>query len=264
LSRLVDRPPFTAVGLVWPFGIPASPDGHAAGTRFRLVAANALKVNRRPVAWAAAALDLDPDILCVAELTPSIAGALAADGRRPPHFCVEVHRDSGGTGLYSRLPLEGSRIVDAGGYALPVAFVPDLGVTVGAVHAVAPSNRSKGPRWRASFDAVAELAASVPGPLVFAGDWNATAAHGPLRELLAPGGRLRDAHTAAGRRFARTWPSRTPIALLDRVLLSSDVAVESITEHRLPGSDHRAVLAELAVTSPTFDRSGRGGRTSAT
>jgi endonuclease/exonuclease/phosphatase (EEP) superfamily protein YafD len=247
LRRLLDEPPFTAVGLLWrgpPLPVGAVRAG--GGRRFRLVATNALKKNRRPEAWAASVLDLAPDVLCVAELTATNAAALAADGRRPRHACVEVHPDSGGTGLFARWPLEDARVLDTAGHALPVARVAELGVTVGAVHPVAPSNRSKGPRWRASYETIEKLVAEVDGPLVLAGDWNATGAHSPLRDLVA-GGVVGDAHTAAGRGSAATWPARCPVALLDRVLVSTHVAVVSIAEHRAPGSDHLAVVADLEL-----------------
>jgi endonuclease/exonuclease/phosphatase family metal-dependent hydrolase len=148
--------------------------------------------------------------------------------------------------LWSRWPLADARVLSAG-HAFVVACVPELGVTVGAVHTLAPSRRWRERIWWRSFDTVETVAAATPGPLVVAGDWNATMAHGPLRRLVA-GGRLRDAHVDAGRGSARTWPARLPVALLDRVLVSPEIAVESIREVRLPGSDHRAVVADLALT----------------
>lgn len=252
---LLDRAPFTALGLVWPAAAPSQPPGPAdvgAGSRrFRLVASNALKSNPRPDAYARALCGLGADVLCVAELTPAIDAAVRAAGA-PAHSCREVAAGSAGTGLWSRWPLEDARVLRAG-HALAVAFVPALGVTVGAVHTMAPSRRWRERVWWRSFAAIESVAASsaADGPVVLAGDWNATMAHGPLRRLVA-GGRLRDAHVDAGRASARTWPARVPVALLDRVLVSAAVAVTSIREVRLPGSDHRAVVADLVVPPPFF------------
>ena len=53
-----------------------------------------------------------------------------------------------------------------------------------------------------------------------------------------------------GRGRAATFPARLSVALLDRVLVSDEVAVRSVTEHRVPGSDHRAVVAELDCHTP--------------
>ena len=241
-----DHPPLTAVGLVWPGRrLPAPRSGPApgSGATLRVVTANALKLNRVPSAWAAAALALEPEVLCVQELTPAIEGALGEAGV-PSGGCAEAREDSAGSGVWTSLPVveDGSELSEAG-YVL-AAVQLSIGVTVASIHTVAPSTTARGRRWRASFEAIEAFVARTPGPLVVAGDWNATLAHGPLRRFLT-GGRLRDAHVDAGRRLARTFPARFPLALLDRVLVSEEIAVGAVTEHRLPGSDHLAVAADL-------------------
>ena len=243
-DRLLDRAPFTALGLLWPYGAPLVAGPAGSGRSFRLVVSNALKLNRRPDEWAEAVLALEPDVLCIAELTPALDAALQRAGA-PAHRCAHVSKEPAGTGLLSRWPLEDGRILDAG-HAMATARIPELGVTVAAVHTMAPSRRWRARVWWRSFDTIGVLAEQTTGPLVVAGDFNATAGHGPLRELLA-GGVLRDAHANAGRHLARTWPARVPVALLDRVLVSDAVAVRSISEHKLPGTDHRAVVADLEV-----------------
>lgn len=199
-------------------------------------------------------LAADADVLCVAELTPRIDAALRAAccSRRYPAGAQAVRQGSVGTGIWARLPCADAWIVNAG-YALAAArvLVGGVEVTVVAVHTVAPTNPAKVERWRAGFAAAAEIVAEAPGPVVLAGDWNATLAHGPMRDLLrgAAGRPLVDAHTAAGRWRAGTWPTWLPVqtAGLDRVLVTPDVTVRSIRELRAPGSDHLAVVADLAV-----------------
>lgn len=263
-NRLVDRAPLTALGLLWPLGLAPgeAPAGRPERT-FRVVAANALKRNRQPEEWAGAIGALRPDVLCIAELTPAIAAALddAGVGSELAHRCDVVQRDPAGTGLWSRWPLSDDRVLHAG-HAMPVARIDEVGATVVAVHTFAPASPWKQRVWWRSFDAVESLVRSVEGPLVVAGDFNATAAHGPLRRLVG-GSLLRDAHVSAGRPFARTFPAALPVALLDRVLVSPEVAVEAIAEHRAPGSDHRAVTADLAVVCAGHRR-GPGGSISAT
>ena len=249
MIRWLDRSPFTAIGLVWPGKVPeqrrgpAVPDGGDA-VAFRVVTANALYPNRRPARWAEGVLALSADILCVQELAPRIASALDDAGGLPPHACTTVHPGSFGTGLWSRTPFDAAEIVDAG-YAMVVARLAS-GMTVVSTHAVAPSSRGKTPLWRRSFELLQEVVDGVDGPVVVAGDLNATFAHGPLQELLARG-RLRDAHVDAGRPRAHTWNARFPCALIDHVLVSEEIAVRAITEQRVPGSDHRAVVADLAI-----------------
>ncbi len=221
--------------------------------RLRVVTANALKLNRRPDRWAEAALDLGPDVLCVQELTPAIEAALVRAGLhdRLPGGCAEAQSGSGGTGVWTSSPAAATELGTAG-YVLAAVRL-EVGVTVASIHAVAPASKPRAPLWHESFAAISALAARTPGPLVVAGDYHATLAHGPLRALLAEG-RLRDAHVDAGRwRRARTYPTRFPLALLDRVLVTEEIAVRGITEHRLPGSDHLAVAADLTL-APPLDR----------
>ncbi len=86
-------------------------------------------------------------------------------------------------------------------------------------------------------------------PLVVAGDLNADRDHALFRGLLDTG--LRDAHDSVGRGLARTWPSGLPLLHLDHVLVrdgeGGQLVVTAVREERVPGSDHRAVVADLAV-----------------
>ena len=82
-----------------------------------------------------------------------------------------------------------------------------------------------------------------------AGDLNADRDHAAFRDLLATG--LRDAHDERGRGLARTWPERFPLLHLDHVLVrdgaGAGIAVLDVREVEVPGSDHLAVVADLAV-----------------
>jgi endonuclease/exonuclease/phosphatase (EEP) superfamily protein YafD len=77
------------------------------------------------------------------------------------------------------------------------------------------------------------------------GDFNATVDHSPLRSLLAAG--LVDTHAELGRGWAPTWPAAFPLVQIDHVLHGPGWAAVSASEHLLPGTDHRAVVAELAL-----------------
>ena len=86
-------------------------------------------------------------------------------------------------------------------------------------------------------------------PLVVAGDLNADRDHALFRGLLDTG--LWDAHDSVGRGLARTWPSALPLLHLDHVLVrdgqGGQLVVTAVREERVPGSDHRAVVTDLAV-----------------
>ena len=85
--------------------------------------------------------------------------------------------------------------------------------------------------------------------MVVAGDLNADRDHALFRRLLATG--LQDAHDVRGRGLARTWPASFPILHLDHVLVrdgaGTRLVVLKVDEADLPGSDHKAVVADLAV-----------------
>ena len=116
-----------------------------------------------------------------------------------------------------------------------------------AVHPSPPVSAVSAPGWQ-------EALAALPGAdargdvEIMAGDFNATLDHSELRELLDRG--WVDAADAVGEGFAWTWPARRRRALpltIDHVLVDRRVRVEGVTVVRVPGSDHRAVIAQLRL-----------------
>lgn len=272
MTRRLDGPPWTAAGLLWPWSQPwrigsarggrlepVPPDG----TPLRLVSANALGPNRRPERFAAQAVALDADVLVVVEASGTILDHLeAAELRRThQHGLVEKRARWSGCGIWSRYPLELLEAGDAGHayIAARVDLPPPAGpVAVVAVHTYAPAKPHSGPKWLASLDALEGVIGRLRADghrVVAAGDWNATMGHRPLRRLIERQ-RLRDAHTVTGRGRARSWPQTwwfPAVALIDRVLVSDGVAVASISERPMAGSDHRALVADLLVSPHDLD-----------
>jgi endonuclease/exonuclease/phosphatase (EEP) superfamily protein YafD len=119
-----------------------------------------------------------------------------------------------------------------------------------SVHTVAPLGDDRA-RWRAQLRWVEEEIRRERGPLVVAGDFNATRYHHSFRRLLSE--RLGDAHERRGRGWATTWPRNRwplpPLLRLDHVLVSPDIGVRSIKEGLGQGSDHRPIIAELVLRS---------------
>jgi endonuclease/exonuclease/phosphatase family metal-dependent hydrolase len=140
--------------------------------------------------------------------------------------------------------------VDATGHAEPeVEFdVPGAPpVRIKAVHPAPPVNRSRVPVWRQSL-------AALPGSdgrgdvQLLAGDFNATLDHAELRGVLHRG--YTDAANAVGGGLTWTWPALRRRALpltIDHILVDKRVSVEKVTVVRVPGSDHRAVIAVLRL-----------------
>lgn len=239
------------------------PTGADAPT-LTVATANGLYDNTAPQRWGPAMLALDADVLAVQELSAHVHRALRRAGvdDRYPHRAVYVREGSGGAGLWSRHPLRDVRTVDLGnaeeanGGVVAVVEIRGYQVTVVNVHTVAPADRARRGAWFAGFAALRSVLDLTDRPVVLLGDWNATLHHLALRRFIAEAA-LRDAHVECRRGHAVTWPSpgsgritdrlMPTVALIDRVLVRGPVAVRAVSEHTVPGSDHRAVLATLAL-----------------
>lgn len=208
-----------------------------------------------PAAVVALAGEHDLDVLALQEVTPEAAAGLRTAGieRLLPHGHV-VHARPGnppgaGGAVWTRLPVT-ARTVTPGRFDQPtvrlaVPGAPDLEVT--AVHCQPPARSPRDvARWTADLAALPD-----PGPdclRVLAGDFNATLDHAALRRLLRRG--WTDAARAAGRALTSTWgPVRSPHPrlVLDHVLVSDAVGVLGVDVVPMRGTDHRAVVARLAL-----------------
>lgn len=187
---------------------------------------------------------LDADIAVLAEFGPNKQAVLAALALRFPHqvSCAVAWNCS--LVLLSRLPIEQS------GYASPVPGRPALIyarikapgglITVVGTHVWRPSRDP----WRhgAEMRGLAEFVRSVAGPVILAGDLNASPWSASFQSL------LRRAGLGGPRRLLPNWPARplvAPQVAIDHVLVSADFAVaESGVGHAM-GSDHLPVWAHI-------------------
>jgi len=191
-----------------------------------------------------------PDILSVQELTPSFAAALRGNGigRRLPRSVLMARPKGHGAGLYARFPLTPLPRQTDFLFRMPRAMVvlPDgKRLRVVAVHPQ-PPNMSVD-RWREGLESL-----PVPGrgiPWVLIGDFNATLDQSEFRELVDGG--YRDAGEAAGKGLEPTWPSREVfpwgLMTIDHVLADRSLGVAEYGVDALPGSDHRAIHAQLVL-----------------
>ena len=197
----------------------------------------------------------DVDVLSVQELTPESEAALEAAGigkLLPSAHAIPARPGrvpSASGAVWTRLA-----VLDRG--AVPGTFEqptvrlavdggPDIEVT--AVHSAPPASSPSA--VRAWTEDLAALPDPEPGVLrVLAGDFNATLDHADLRAVLRRG--YADAARAVGGALAWTWRPlrlRFPRLALDHVLVDPRIAVASVDLTTVAGSDHRAVVAELAL-----------------
>lgn len=190
------------------------------------------------------------DVLAAQELPVGGIRALEAAGlsRLLPHRELHPEADSS---IYSRFPL-----VDSGVLHRPTTWPQTyaevmLGgrqVRLVSVHTLYPLGDPQ--RWRADLTALRTEALVNGRDVVLLGDFNATLDHASMRRLLSTG--LVDSHAEVGRGLAPTWPVGHPwlplMFQLDHVLHGPGLVAGSVQEYSLPGTDHRAVVAELSLT----------------
>jgi endonuclease/exonuclease/phosphatase (EEP) superfamily protein YafD len=233
----------------------------AAGPVLRVLTANLLAGRAGAEAVAELVCRKRADVLFVQELTGDAAAGLARAGLGDllPYRAAQPVPHGAGGSIYARYPLRGG---------LPAAPVPaarctarlDLPsgqfVQLACVHAAPPKppwSPGATARWRSQLSA---LPAPGDSPRILAGDFNATLDHAQLRRLLRRG--YADAASQAGHGLSPTWgprPGRRPALLaIDHVLTDRRCAVLATSAHRLTGSDHRALYAELRLPAPHTQR----------
>lgn len=192
------------------------------------------------------------DVLAVEELTPEAVRRLDAAGLRRllPHRDVDPRPGAGGTGLFSRPALRRRPPADAlHRNAQPRGVVQPAGAPALDVQAVHPPPPLHGWKaiWEGSLDALPRPDAKGATLRILIGDFNATLDHARLRALLGDGGYV-DAADATGEGFRTTWPAGRrfpPEIAIDHVLVDPRIAPRDVVVHTVPGSDHRAVIADL-------------------
>ncbi|MFD6276552.1 endonuclease/exonuclease/phosphatase family protein [Streptomyces sp. NPDC060209] len=189
------------------------------------------------------------DVLAVEQLPSGGVEALDKAGLDALMPYRELHPEYDSS-IYSRRPLShaGTTQVDTA-WPQTTAEVAVGGRTVHfvAVHTYYPLGDVK--RWTRDMAALTSMARRSSPDTVFLGDFNASLDHTPMRRLLAAG--LTDTHAELGHGWARTWPVGhalvPPLIQLDHVLHGPGLVGVSVGEHTVPGTDHRAVVAVLAL-----------------
>jgi endonuclease/exonuclease/phosphatase (EEP) superfamily protein YafD len=194
------------------------------------------------------------DLLAVQEFTDEGRTALRTAGldQLLAHVVSYPRPGVSGSAVYSRFPLTDlgyRRFASDFGQARAGVQVPGaLDVYVESVHPCAPSDRQRSSCWVA--DLAAQPAATPAGPVnLLIGDFNATLDHEAFREVLAKG--YHDAADVAGAGLSTSWPYDDrwfiPGVTLDHVLADERVGVRKVVVHRIAGTDHKAVFAELVL-----------------
>jgi endonuclease/exonuclease/phosphatase (EEP) superfamily protein YafD len=101
--------------------------------------------------------------------------------------------------------------------------------------------------WKRDLDVLRQWCAQNP-PTIVAGDFNATTDHADFRYAL--GSNCRSVASLTGAGLIGTWPSNRPAVTriqIDHVLITRQLEPGQFTTYAIEGSDHRAVVATVAV-----------------
>ena len=237
--------------------VPQPPDPGPGALTLRVLTLNVLRGSADPAAVVRAIEQHRVDVLVVQELTRDIVHRLTDAGLdtllRYGH--LDPRPGPYGTGLWARWPMTPLPPVPGLKAAAPRARIQPLDgwpVTVTGVHPRPPMRRNVR-RWQQELAAIQSALVNTDGPQVVAGDFNASRDHRPFRDLLAAG--FLDCADAARRRPwpGYTWPAGhgiPSVMRLDHVLVSEGSATVSASQViRVPGTDHRGVLAVIQLTS---------------
>ncbi|MGW0942586.1 endonuclease/exonuclease/phosphatase family protein [Streptomyces sp. NPDC002623] len=237
--------------LAWsvePYGTGAEPGGPELA-RLRVLTSNV------EFGWATDALipvvrREKPDIVFVQECEYSCLAAVRKQlGGAYPYRQAVPGDSSVGSVVLSRYPLTAAEGVP-GEMGMPGA-VADVGGRAVRLQLAHPKPPLPGQVtvWRRELGRLRDFAAAHrDGPLILAGDFNASQDHAVFRRILDTG--LRDAARLAGEDREPSWPSRTTPAFgaqIDHVLVSKQFAAGDARFLRLDGTDHRALLVTLTL-----------------
>lgn len=231
----------------------ALPDAQPSADGHTLVVASANLYHGRGAVGAVVDMvrDRRVDVLSLQELTPQAVRALDAAGLAQllPYRVFREQGGGSGSGLASRFPLQPRDLTPPSVHQQPGALVDLPGsrdLEVLAVHTVPPLGMGDTPGWRRELGELPPARADDTIRLLV-GDFNATLDHPGLRRLLADG--YADAADEVGAGLRPTWPSASlwpPKVTIDHVLVDRRCAVRWFDVVDVPGTDHRAIVAEVA------------------
>jgi endonuclease/exonuclease/phosphatase (EEP) superfamily protein YafD len=223
------------------------------GPRLTIFTANIFDGNRHIAATAPDIIRSHADVVFLQELRPKHLQKLEAAGafNAYPYHVIDAENGSVGSGIWSRYPLRGTTI-SCGDHPMTEGTITFDGrdISVFNAHSEAPIGTTEMHRWRAQLACVADTAKQLVarGPTIVAGDFNATTGLAPFQRVLHAG--LRDTQSERGAGLTGTYPVHhrlPPLLRLDHVLHSRDFGAVSVHVGPARGSDHRQLVAVLAL-----------------
>jgi endonuclease/exonuclease/phosphatase (EEP) superfamily protein YafD len=231
------------------------PSAARAAPHLRIFSGNVFVSNDNVRGYAEEIRQARPDIVVLQESTPAFLGALDATGVLGdlPHRVVVSRSDPFAAAVISRWPLREDDVVAVRGRPVLIRMTVDAGsvpapVRLFAFHSVGPVSGLR-QEWIEDLHALGRAVSAEKRPVLVAGDFNATWGNRAFRSLLDRG--LTDAAAARGNALQMTWPRNVriipPALRIDHILTTDGLAVTHIVTGTGSGSDHRPLVADVAV-----------------
>ncbi len=235
------------VPLVPYYGPNPVPPSSRSPARLRLVVLNVLVDNADHQSVEDLLTRESPDLIGLLEYTPDWKSALRVIADRYP-YRVDAPDGAQGLALWSRVPLQDPKVERhiSGGWPCVHAELEFAGfpLDLWLVHPSPPVLRAGG---FPELSALASRVGSKEGARLVIGDLNTTSGSPHFADFLDRTG-LRDSRLGFG--LQGSWPSGSPYRIaIDHALVSSELAVVSRRLGPYVGSDHRALILELAPSN---------------
>lgn len=229
------------------------PSKVAEGKRITLRVCNVFCHNPDPSHTLQLLRDTPTDVAVLLEVTSDWAERLQELRDIYPHMQFDPQAGAFGIGVLSRQPWVNLQHRTFGRRRLPSLIIDfpidgDRTWQLIATHPLPPISSFNAAARDEQLQRVATYCAEHEGPIVVAGDLNASPWSHAFRGLCREGG-LHDSGLGFG--IHPTWPTLGPMAVIpiDHILPSRDVGVASRQVEHAVGSDHRPVRAELVFGS---------------
>lgn len=233
----------------WYFGGDAPPEDPARPW-VKILSSNVYYLNHRTRQVQDLVSAESPDVVGLIEVTAAWMSRLRTLHAAYPYRFEAPDEEYVGLALYSRFPLENARILALPGEPSTPAIAATLkapggDVEIVLVHPTSPADAEYINRRNAEILAIAEYVASTRGPVVVAGDFNATMWNTGYRPLVE----VANLHNARqGRGVAPSWPSLGKIGVpIDHVLGTREVRFRNFRVLGDVGSDHYPISAEFST-----------------
>ncbi len=236
-----------AVALAWPW-VQQPPAVAATGPRFTLLTFNVYYNNPRLDRIAELVRETKPDIVVLLEVVPRVRPGLDAVAAQYP-YRVECWREKWGDALVlSRFPLTDIHAtLPEAKFRRPMGAVEvaieGRKLTLFPAHLSLPFPLNGRDMQTGEIEEIVTTIATVAGPRILTGDFNASSW---AATMARPREQLNMTLLTGG---DGTWPTFLPRAMsmpIDHVLATQELALVSRKLLTVSGSDHRAVLAEIA------------------